>query len=240
MRFELIGRTKAKFCKVSNSAHKLGQKKTVPEINIRVLVTVANTVLEMFDPSLRTFLYEKNGQAAKVQKQLDGVEVITDLPQLRQAGVKLGALHWNEEVTGAKLIIDRGLGGRSNMVVEDCTLSDFKLVPKDGGTTQVFFTLKSTDVDRDSLGDLSMLHQHDVQIEVEAPAPSGMQQKPLQEDPFPADTPGKVTTIKRGRKGIGTDAEQAERQRKSLAEDDAKANQNSPEAALAKAAGLPA
>lgn len=170
MRFELIGKTRAKLCKVEPQSKKMGQKELIPAIKIRVMATVANNVLEMFDPSLRTFLYEKNGQGAKVQKQLEGIEVITDLPQLRQAGVRLGALHWKDEMTGCVFSIDHGLGGPSNIKLRDCKVDNFKLVPKDGGTTQVFFTLFSTDVDRESSGDLNMLHQHEVEIELTAPA----------------------------------------------------------------------
>jgi hypothetical protein len=169
MRFQLIGKTRAKLCKVENQSKKMGQKELLPAVKIRVMATVPNTVLEMFDPSLRSFLYEKNGQGAKEQKQLEGVEVVTDLPQLRQAGVRLGALHWTDEQTGCKLVIDYGMGGDSNIIIGDCKVDNFKLVPKDGGTTQVFFTLFSTDVDRETLGDVGMLHQHEVQIELTAP-----------------------------------------------------------------------
>lgn len=169
MRFQLIGKTRAKLCKVENQSKKMGQKELLPAVKIRVMATVPNTVLEMFDPSLRAFLYEKNGQGAKEQKQLEGVEVVTDLPQLRQAGVRLGALHWTDEQTGCKLVIDYGMGGDSNITLKDCKVDNFKLVPKDGGTTQVFFTLFSTDVDRETLGDVGMLHQHEVQIELTAP-----------------------------------------------------------------------
>lgn len=199
MKFELVGKTRAKLCKVENQSKKMGQKELLPAIKIRVMATVPNTVLEMFDPSLRTFLYEKNGQGAKVQKQLEGIEVITDLPQLRQAGAKLGALHWTDEMTGCRLSIDHGLGGPSNITIGDCKVDNFKLVPKDGGTTQVFFTVFSTDVDRDSLGDLGLLHQHDVEIELTAPQASAQQSIPLgdsdgdstgseaKKNPFPVD-----------------------------------------------------
>lgn len=207
MKFELIGKTRAKLCKVENQSKKMGQKELLPAIKIRIMATVPNTVLQMFDPSLRSFLYEKNGQGAKEQKQLEGVEVVTDLPQLKQTGVCLGALHWKAEQTGCKLTIDYGMGGQSNLKVSDCKVDNFKLVPKDGGTTQVFFTVFSTDVDRETLGDLGMLHQHDVQIELTAPEAV---QEEIQEQP--AET-GK----KKGKPAPQT-----------------------PEAALAEAAGVPA
>ncbi len=199
MRFELVGKTRAKLCKVENQSKKMGQKNLVPAIKIRVMATVANTVLAMFDPALRTFLYEKNGQGAKEQKQLEGVEVITDLPQLRQAGQKLGALHWADEMTGCKFVIDYGMGGeRSNIVLKDCKVDAFKLVPKDGGTTQVFFTVFSTDVDRESLGDLGLLHQHDVTVELEAPDVADKQKTLDTGDAGAATgTPGKVTRLPR-------------------------------------------
>jgi hypothetical protein len=186
MRFELIGKTRAKLCKVENQSKKMGQKELVPAIKVRVMATVPNTVLEMFDPTLRGFLYEKTDGDGKEQKQLEGIEVVSDMPQLRQAGVKLGALHWDEVQTGCTLLIDYGMGGDSNIVLGDCKVDNFKLVPKDGGTTQVHFTLFSTDVDRETLGDIGMLHQHEVEIELTAPV---LAQQDLQHDsnPFPVD-----------------------------------------------------
>ncbi|APW38486.1 hypothetical protein RD110_15805 [Rhodoferax koreense] len=179
MRFELIGKTRAKLCKVEPYAKKMGQKDLIPGIKIRVMATVPNNVLEMFDPSLRTFLYEKTPSSVKVQKQLEGIEIVSDLPQLRQAGARLGALHWNDEMTGCVFSIDHGIGGPSNIKLRDSKVDSFKLVAKDGGTTQVFFTLYSTDVDRDSSGALNMLHQHEVEIELTAPQVAQQKSIPL-------------------------------------------------------------
>lgn len=228
MRFELIGKTRAKLCKVENQSKKMGQKELLPAIKIRIMATVPNTVLEMFDPTLRAFLYEKTAPSDKEQKQLEGIEVVTDMPQLRQAGVKLGALHWEDEQTGCTLVIDFGLGGDSNIVLGDCKVDNFKLVPKDGGTTQVFFTLFSTDVDRETLGDIGMLHQHEVEIELSAPKVAQQQALPETEA-----TPAK------GKKGGKTKGESSEANPFPVDADEKKSavNPMTPEAALAAAVG---
>jgi hypothetical protein len=173
MRFELIGKTKAKFTKVQPFCIKLGQKDTRPAAQLRVMATVSNAILDKFSPGLREFLFEKAKGSEKVQKQLDGVEVISDLPNLREPGVKLGALHWDDEQTGCTLVIDRAI---DPIRLPDCKIDKFKIASRDGGSVQVFFTATTGEIDRDTAGDLLLMHQADVVIELTAPEIISQQQ----------------------------------------------------------------
>lgn len=195
MRFEIVGKTKAKLCNVKIQSHKMGQKNTVPAVALRFMATMSNNVLGQFDKLLKNFLYEKNGSAGAKQQVLDGVDVVSDTPQLRQAGAKLGELHWKDEQTGSKLVIYIGATGHANIVLKDGKVHAFKLVPKEGGTTQVFFTAFFWDLDAETLGDLGVLHQHDVEIELEAP--EVVQDTPLlpEEPEAPAGATSKVTRL---------------------------------------------
>ncbi|MEO8391180.1 hypothetical protein [Polaromonas sp.] len=197
MRFEIAGKAKAKLCNVKIQSHKMGQKHTVPAVALRIMATMSNTVLTQFDKLLKGFLYEKNGAAAAKQQVLDGVEVVSDMPQLREAGSKLGELHWKDEQTGSTLHIYQGVTGDGNIKLRDGKVHGFKLVPKEGGTTQVFFTFFTTDVDAEILGELAVLHQHDIDIELSAP--EIVKDKPLlpDEPQEPTGAPGNVTKLQK-------------------------------------------
>ncbi len=198
MRFELIPRTKAKLCRIIIQAFKLGQKNTVPAVAIRIMATVSNNVLLQFDPSLKAFLYEKNGGSGPKQQALDGVDAVTDMPQLRQAGVKLGELNWKDEQTGSKLVIYQGVTGHADIRLKDGKIHAFKLVPKEGGTTQVFFTAFFTDLDAETLGALAVLHQKEVEIELEGPDLAQERQPDLTGDGAgDAGAPSKTGTVTR-------------------------------------------
>lgn len=189
MRFELIGKTKAKFTKVMPFCIKLGQKETRPAAQLRVMATVSNAVLDKFSPGLREFLFEKAKGSEKVQKQLDGVEVLSDLPNLREPGVRLGALHWDDEQTGCTLIIDRAI---DPICLPDCKIEKFKIVSKDGGSVQVFFTVTTGEIDRDTGGDLLLMHQAEVIIELTAPEIISQQQDLEEEQETPEEALAKT------------------------------------------------
>lgn len=197
MRFGIAGKKKAKLCNVKIQSFKLGQKTTVPAVALRFMVPMSNDVLSQFDPLLRAFLYEKNGQGAKEQKQLEGIPVVSDLPQLRPAGEKLGELNWKDEQTGSKLHIYQGVTGDGDIKLKDGKVHAFKLVPKDGGTTQVFFTFFATDIDAETLGALAVLHQHEVEIELEAPEVVDKQTNLDDSKGEVTGTPGKVARLPR-------------------------------------------
>jgi hypothetical protein len=177
MRLEFIGHTKGKVTKVGGFTIKLGQKDTRPAAWLRVMATVPNDVLDKFSPGMREFLFEKAKGGEKVQKQLDGVEVVSDLPNLREPGVKLGALHWDDEQTGCAFIVDRAI---DPIKVGDCKVNKFKIAPKDGGTVQVFFTLTTGELDRETAGELVLLNQQEIVFELTAPAPLSSKQQSIE------------------------------------------------------------
>lgn len=202
MRLEFIGHTKGKVTKVGGFTHKLGQKDTRPGAQLRLMATVANDVLDKFSPGMREFLFEKAKGSEKNQKQLEGVEVVSDLPNLREPGVKLGALHWEDEQTGCTFIVDRAI---DPIKVGDCKVSKFKIAPKDGGTVQVFFTLTTGEIDKDVAGQLVLLNQQDIVFELTAPAPLSAKQRDVEDQ----DTPEKA--LARGAKKDAANASSAKK-----------------------------
>lgn len=215
MRFQLIGFHAGKLTKVEPFAIKLGQKQTLPAAKLRVMVTGPNKLLEQFDPALRAYLYEKAKADAVTQKTLDGIEVVSDLPTLREPGAKLGALKWDDEQTGCTFTIDHGIGGESNIVLRDCKASNWKIVPLDGGSVQVFFSLHTGELGRDTLGDLDVLHQQDVRFELQAPepAPAGDLIQDDEGTPAPGEeyTPEKALADSVAEKGTAAEGRAAKR-----------------------------
>jgi hypothetical protein len=196
MRLEFIGKTKGKITKVGGFTIKLGQKDTLPAAQMRVMAEAPNSILDKFTPGMREFLFEKAKGSEKTQKQLEGIEVVSDLPTLREPGAKLGALHWEDEQTGSTFIVDRAI---DPIRLPDCRASKFKIVPKDGGSVQVFFTLTTGEIDRETAGELLLLNKQDIMFELTAPQVHQRELDEPDDDEAPADT--STPPAAKGRRG---------------------------------------
>lgn len=187
MNFQLPDSTPSKMVDIKILAKKNGQKELTPAVQLRFMVELPNSALQMFDPALRTFLYEKLEQGdGGDQATLDGVPEVSELPNLTRAANQLGPLQWAGGITGATLHIDHGLGGASDMELQDCEVSKFKIDPKEGGTCQVFFTVDATGVDERTFGKLSLLKKHEFPIGVRGPVVKE-EADPTNPLPFDAD-----------------------------------------------------
>lgn len=230
MKFELIGRTKATLTDIDIQSLKKGQTEVVPAVCLTFKVMLPNATLSMLDKHLLPFLFAKGSPGGQTQAQLEGVEVISDMPAMTSAAEKVGPFGWDDEQTGCKLNIYQGATGHGDIKLKDGTARVKKITPKEGGAVEYQVTFYVADVDAETLGELAVLKSLDLDIELTIPDMLSNKQKEI-----PA---GKVTPIKTGKKGIGTDAEQAARQAEVLSQDPTM-KPGSPEAALAAAAGLP-
>lgn len=174
MRFEYIGKTKAVLEEIDVQALKMGQVDTVPAIALTIFTKQSNTFLNKFDPSgkMRAYHYEKNGNAAKVQQTLDGVDPVTDLPQLTQNAVMTGAgIKLVEyEQTGCTLHIYRGTGHpASTITLRDGTVRKVEAKCLEGGTLHVWNVFYAANLDAETIGEIAVLKKHDIEIELTAP-----------------------------------------------------------------------
>lgn len=195
MRFELIGKTQAKLSNVNVLALKMGQTELKPAVSLRFKVTAANDILNKFDASLRPFLFEKNS-AAQTQGALDGIPVVSDLPQLTDAAKRIGPISWDEEQTGCSLVVYQGASGAGDIKLKDGTVDKVKIDPKDGGTVEVSFDFYAADLDAETMGELAVLHQHEMDIELTAPEIISAKQQTLGEDETPLTAMQKGTPVK--------------------------------------------
>lgn len=171
MRFDLIPKHRAKLANVKVEALKMGQTELKPAVTLRFKLTAANTILNKLDKTLRPFFYEKAGSPAKGQPTLDGVEPVSDLPQLTMAATKLGAFGWDDEQTGCTLKIYQGVTGDGDITLKEVTVNKVTVEPKEGGGVDISFDAYATDLDAETMGELAVLHQHEVDIELVLPEP---------------------------------------------------------------------
>lgn len=160
MSFELESPTNAKILEVIVLAEKDRAPDTNPGAGLDVSITTSNSLLTTFDGALRGVLYTKNANSSPEQKQatLDGVEPVSDLPNLTELGKKLGSFSLDVEYTGYSMVIDRGMGGKSSdLDLTDCKLSGFKFKPKEGGSVEIKFRVESPDISEKLHGQLALM-----------------------------------------------------------------------------------
>ena len=231
----------------------------VPAVTLKLTLTVANTVLDAIDPTIRESLFKlANGTYDMLNPE--------HTPVLRCNSIDRVTLATKHE--GWTLEVDSGIDETQPKVFGGCKLDKFVLEPKQGGSCVLTFNVGTSDLDEDRAGMLGMHQGQSIWIKLRAPerAADGPadsedgdeQQEPdatdlflagAQDDepaddgnPFgdnlvqdeAADAPltaaevfgtapsATVVSMKRGRrlgKGLGSDAEQAERQARELAAD---------------------
>ncbi|MGE4243666.1 hypothetical protein [Ramlibacter sp.] len=204
MPFSLIGKSNAKLTDVSPQSMKLGQQDLKPAIVLGFKYSGSNReVLNMLDATLLPFLYLKNSAAA-TQGALDGIPVVSDMPQLSDAAKKMGGvLKWDDEQTGCKLIVYQGATGAADLKYVDCTRSIQKVVLHEGGTVDVHFTVyTATDIDEEAAGAACLLLNHEMPIELTLPDVLTQQQTLEEDDADDENTPVKALAASVG-KGKG-------------------------------------
>lgn len=203
MRIEFAGKTKAIISDIDIQSLKMGQTDVVPAVCLTLKLTLANSTLKMLDPTLLQFLFEKGVPAAATQQVLDGVAVISDLPQLTDAAMALGALNWDGEQTGSTLKIYQGVTTDMDITLSDCTVRKVKVEPKEGGAVEWKMEVYTADVDEHTIGALGVLKSLTRDIELEAAKAVSAQQREIEADPLtPEMALGKASKGKGAEKGV--------------------------------------
>jgi hypothetical protein len=169
--FELESWAKAKLLDLIVLSQKNRQPDEDPGAKLSVEITLTNDALAYFDGSLKSMLFCKLPKGLAPQAELDGIEAASDKPNLTAIGQKVGALHWEQELTGYGLVIDYGTGGKRNIEIEDCAISNFRLHPKEGGTVLIKCDIESANVTETQFGKLAKLKSRDMQITLTPPEP---------------------------------------------------------------------
>jgi hypothetical protein len=180
MTFAIETPTKAKLEDVRVLSQKNRQPDENPGVQLPLSVKLSNHALSSFDGSLKSFLFTKNGAdvpTATKRKDnstgtLDGVEPVSDLPNLSPIGAKVKAIKWDDEVTGGVLTV---AFATSKIEIDDCTARAFRIQPQEGGTVQLKFIVEAPDASEKVFAKLAKFKSREVEI-------SFVQHEPAQQD----------------------------------------------------------
>jgi len=193
MNFELPNWTQAKINNINVRSEKHGDD-FEPAVDLSISIEQPNSCLSEFHGALLSALYFKSAASVDQQAQLDGVEPVADMPNLRFTHLSY-PLRWDYDRTGYSIEIDHGMGGKSNIKLSGCAVNNFQITPKEGGTVEIKFRVQygGEDLTEKTLGKLAMLAQHTVPILLLAPDTDGQQHAEPELDPSGCDQPDELT-----------------------------------------------
>lgn len=169
--FELLNPTKAKLLDVVVLSQKNRQPDENPGAKLNFEVQLSADILDAFDPKLKSMLFMKgSGSEAAKQAALDGIPSASDMPNLTGIGMKVGKLSWSQELSGYKLVIDHGMGGKkSDLEITDGLLSNWRFIPKEGGTVIARMSFESANVTEAQFGRLAKMKSRDIEVKFQPP-----------------------------------------------------------------------
>jgi len=181
MNFELPTATKCKLVDIDILSMKNRPPDSNPGVALAFTAELPNSALIMLDGFLRGMLYTKQA-GGETQKPLDGVEPVSDMPNLTQIGQSIGRFSWAGEQTGCTITFDFGLGGKSNIVLSDVKVDALHVTPKEGGTTTWQWKCEINDVSEAEFGKIATFKSRDVQLLL---APPQVEQQDIDDEPPP-------------------------------------------------------
>lgn len=143
-------------------------KRKVPSVRLDVSMLIANTVLDQIWPGLRQRFYDA-ASGEEVQRELDGVEPLSDTPLLRFANMK--PIRFKDQLSGYRAAFDLGIGRRESAVeLTSCTLDKFEADMRQGGAVALRFRISSEGLKEREIGKLGILVDCDTGLILEPPA----------------------------------------------------------------------
>lgn len=180
--FELEIPTKAKLTDVEVLSQKNRKPEDNPGAKLSFIVEMRNDALSLFDGHLLNAFYTKHGSPQpNSQGKLEGVEAVSDLPNLTVIGQNVGTLDWHQKLTGYTLALRYGIGRKESAIESDgCEVLHLRVTPKEGGTIDVRFSVEAPNVGARHWGNLATLKSREVDLALLAPDPSS--QRDVEED----------------------------------------------------------
>lgn len=129
-----------------NARSEMNGEDRVAAADVKLEVPLTDDDLAMFGPDLRSSWY--NGDRKLRNPQLEG------------------PFSWEAEIVGATLTIHHGLGGKSDLVMQGCTVNAFKLTPLDGGSVLMACRVQCHPGEKEA-GKLYSMVQGDVEVSLE-------------------------------------------------------------------------
>lgn len=161
--FELETFVKARLADVVVLSQKNRQPDDNPGAKLSLEFVLPSDMLVNFDGRLRNVLFEKGGGG---QGHLEGIEseVLTSI------GGKIGKFGWDLQLAGYTMTLDLGLGGKkSNLVLGDCLIDNWRLQAQDGGSCLAHCNVESPDVSEAHFGKLAKLKSREISFKLTPP-----------------------------------------------------------------------
>ena len=157
--FALTKPTDVKVKNVITLSQKNRKPDEKPGVKLKLDMQLPTDALEHFGAHLTEFVYEPPTETKENQATIEGVEPAPKKSsRLTQLGAKIAKLPLTFEMTGYTVEIIIGTGRKeSNILIKDCTLSDWVLQFKEGGTVMAGCSLESADVSKGTLGELGSM-----------------------------------------------------------------------------------
>lgn len=158
-----LSQHQCKLVNVNPRAEKHG-KELAPACDLKFEALCPSSILRHFDPDLRESLFKKDEDPDLADQATEDALTALRFP-------KLGGLAWQFEGTGYTLNVDYGLGGDSNIELDDCRVDKITFEPMIGGTVRLTFRVISHP-DADAMGRLYELIQREVIVDLTGPEPA--------------------------------------------------------------------
>lgn len=160
--FEITTAQPVKLTNYNPRAEKHG-KQAMPAADLMLEAAMPATALDSLQHGLREALYKE------AEDQADLVEPDRNALTARRFQ-KMQPFAWGWEGKGYTLEIDYGLGGDSNIQLDDCTVKDVRISPQEGGTVLFKFRVVAHPDEHDG-GILTHRIQQDITVTLKAPPP---------------------------------------------------------------------
>lgn len=164
MPFELEKMTEVRVLDVGTLASKDRKPDELPGAQLLLQATLPHGYLAMFDKTLPSWLYETSTGA---HANLEGIESA----DLTSVGEHLKRLSWAYQQTGNEVVIDHGIGGKSNIPLADAKAYRLSFQPLKGGSVRVQWTLDIPSLTDATRGKLSGLKATNIKMTMRAPTP---------------------------------------------------------------------
>lgn len=161
--FQIETKQPVKLSNFNPRAEKHGKERK-PAADLHIEAALQADILKHFAPDLREAIYK----AAEDQADLVDPDR-SAFTALRFQ--KMSPFSWQWEGKGYELRIDYGLGGDSDIVLDECTVRDFHISPQQGGTVMIKFRI-SAHPDEHQAGILAHRIQQDIDVTLIPPPPS--------------------------------------------------------------------
>lgn len=163
-----IAKQQVKLTAVNVPIEKHG-KENKPSTVLTVEAALNSKSLNEFSPGLAEALYRK-------ATEVDGTDLATDPDGLTvRRHPKMSPFKFEYVGTGYTAVIDYGLGGDSDIELDDAKIDGFHLSPLEGGTFVCRFNIHAY-TDELTAGRLCFMKEREIDLTMRAPAPTTVQE----------------------------------------------------------------